>query len=358
MASAIRLAGSGHQVEIVDLDPNWRVYGAGITITGPTLRAYHRLGLLDEIKKQGAITKGSRIFQYDGTFLAELDEPIIEEGVPATGGIMRPILHRIMQSKVMDLKIPVKLGMTVDRLDQSGVGVNAGFNDATSRRYDLVVGADGIMSRVRDLAFPGAMAPVETGQACWRLSTKRPDGFDRNEFFLGHRNAAGINACGPDMMYLWMLTRHEPGMWIDETEAHARLRLELADFGGTMAWIRDNMSDEDWINYRPLAAVLQPEPWASGRVVLLGDAAHATTPHLASGAGMAVEDALVLGDELDVAGRSVEDALLAYSARRYPRCRHVVETSVAVGKLQLEGGSAERVGKLIGDGLHALAAEY
>lgn len=358
MSAAIRLAMSGHQPEIIDVDPEWRVYGAGITITGPTLRAYHRLGLLDQIKSQGAITKGSRIFRYDGTFLDELDEPAIEEGLPATGGIMRPVLHRIMQARITEMKVPVRLGLTVDAFEQSGEIVDVRFSDATAGSYDVVVGADGIMSKVRGLAFPHAKEPVETGQACWRLSTKRPQDFDRNEFFLGHRNAAGINACSPDMMYLWLLTKHDPGMWLEEAEAHDRLRQELADFGGTMAWVRDNMSDTDWINYRPLAAILQPEPWAVGRVVLLGDAAHATTPHLASGAGMAVEDGLVLGDELDVPDRPVEESLLAYSARRYPRCRHVVETSVAVGKLQLEGGSAEQVGRLIGEGLHALAEEY
>jgi 2-polyprenyl-6-methoxyphenol hydroxylase-like FAD-dependent oxidoreductase len=358
MSAAVRLVDSGHEVEIVEVDPEWRVYGAGITITGPTLRAYRRLGLLDDVKRQGAIMPGSRIFRYDGTFLAQLDEPAIEEGLPATGGIMRPVLHRIMQRRVNALAIPVRLGLTVDALTGDADGVDVRFSDGSEGRYDIVVGADGIASKVRALAFPNAVEPMDTGQACWRLSTTRPEGFDRNEFFLGHENAAGLNACGPDTIYLWMLTRHEPGAWLNEAEAHERLRRELAEFGGTMAWVRDNMTNHDWINYRPLAAMIQPEPWATGRIVLLGDAAHATTPHLASGAGMAVEDGLVLSEELDVADRPVAESLRAYSKRRYPRCRHVVETSVAVGKLQLEGGSAERIGQLIGDGLHALAAEY
>ncbi len=358
MSAGVRLVDSGHSVEIVDVDPEWRVYGAGITITGPTLRAYSRLGLLDEVKRLGAITKGSRIFRYDGTFIDQLDEPAIEEGLPATGGIMRPVLHRIMQQRVNALGIPVRLGLTVEALEQDGDGVDVRFSDGRRGRYDLVVGADGIASKVRSLTFPNAVEPVETGQACWRLSTKRPQGFDRNEFFLGHQNAAGLNACSPDMIYLWMLTRHEAGSWLNEAEAHDRLRHELADFGGTIAWVRDHMSNNDWINYRPLAAMIQPEPWTIGRIVLLGDAAHATTPHLASGAGMAVEDALVLGDEFDVPDRTLVAALTAYSKRRYPRCRHVVETSIAVGKLQLAGGSAEEIGKLIGEGLHVLASEY
>jgi len=80
MAAAIALSERGVKVDIVDLDPEWRVYGAGITITGPTLRAYRRLGLLDAIKAEGAITTKTRLFRYDGTHLHDLDEPVIEEG--------------------------------------------------------------------------------------------------------------------------------------------------------------------------------------------------------------------------------------------------------------------------------------
>ena len=358
MSAAIRLSETGHVVEIIDLDPEWRVYGAGITITGPTLRAYRRLGLLDEIKCEGAITNGVCFFRYDGSFLQELDEPVLEEGLPATGGIMRPILHRIMQRRVKALNVSVRLGLTVDRLVQDADGVDVGFSDGRAGRYDVVVAADGIASRVRALAFPDAVEPTETGQACWRISMRRPPNFDRGEFYLGHDQPAGITACGPDSIYMWMLTPHMPGQWLDEAHAHAELKRLIADFGGTVGWIRDHMTDEDWVNYRPLAAAIQPEPWARGRIVLLGDAAHATTPHLASGAGMAVEDGLVLGEELAVSDRPVPESLLAYSRRRYPRCAQVVENSLAIGRLQLDHRPPEEHGAVLGRALHALAEEF
>jgi 2-polyprenyl-6-methoxyphenol hydroxylase-like FAD-dependent oxidoreductase len=358
MSAAIRLADMGADVKLIDLDPEWRVYGAGITITGPTLRAYRRLGLLDEIKATGAITNGVRFFRYDGTFLQELDEPALEEGLPATGGIMRPELHRIMQRRVEQCGVTVRLGLTVDRLEQDPDGVDVRFTDGGTGRYDVLVAADGIASSIRALAFPGAVEPTETGQACWRISMKRPPGFDRGEFYLGHNQPAGITACGPNNIYMWMLTPHAPGQWMDEAHAHAELQRLIADFGGTVGWIRDHMTSHDWVNYRPLAAAIQPEPWARGRVVLLGDAAHATTPHLASGAGMAVEDGLVLGDELAVEGRTIEDSLLAYSRRRYPRCAHVVESSLAIGQLQLDGRPPEEHGAVLGRALHILAEEF
>lgn len=358
MSAAIRLRERGFGVELIDLDPDWRVYGAGMTITGPTLRAYRRLGLIDELKAEGSVTGGARVFRFDGTFLNDLDEPPIEDGLPATAGILRPVLHRIMQRRIQALEIPVRLGVTVDQLEQDESGVTATFSDGAGGRYDLVVGADSIASKVRALAFPWAKAPEPTGQGCWRITLPRPPGLSCNEFYLGHRNPAGISICGPDACYMWVLTADPDQGWVDEAEAHDRLREEIADFGGNVAWIRENMTRDDYVNYRPLAAILQPAPWVNGRIALLGDAAHATTPHLASGAGMAVESALVLVEELEHPGRSVETALRAYHDRRYPRCRHVVETSIAAGRLQLAGGSAEEVAKLIGAGVQKLAEEY
>lgn len=358
MAAAIRLAEHGHAVTLIDIDPEWRVYGAGITITGPTLRAYKRLGLIEQITQQGAITNGVRIFRHDGTLLHELDEPVLEEGLPATGGIMRPVLHHIMQERIHALGIPVRLGITVAALMNDSDGVDVTFSDGTQERFDLVVGADSVFSGVRALAFPHMAAAVPTGQGCWRISMRRPPGFDRGEFYLGHSYPCGITACGADSIYLWMLTPHvRRERHFNDTELFDTLHANLKDFGGTVGWVRENMTRADWINYRPLAAAIQPRPWHTGRIVLLGDAVHATTPHLASGAGMAVESALVLADEL-ARTSDVGRALMAYEARRFERCRDVVETSVATGRLQLAGGAAEEVSAMIGGALHRLADEY
>ena len=338
MAAAISLAERGVAVELIDLDPEWRVYGAGITITGPTLRAYRQLGLLDQIKTAGAITNHTSLFRYDGSLIAVLEEPVIEEGLPATGGIMRPVLHRIMQTRVQELAIPVRLGTTVTALENNGSGVDVTFSDGSQGQYDLVVGADSVASGVRELAFPHMGPPAPTGQGCWRRSIRKPPGLDGGEFFLGHDNPCGITACGPDTVYMWMLTPHaQREAFMDDEQLFLTLRDLLKDFGGNAGWIRDTMSRGDWINYRPLVASLQPGPWFSGRIVLLGDAVHATTPHLASGAGMAVESGIVLAEEL-VRTATVEAGLLAYEERRSARCRDVIESSIAIGRLQLEHG--------------------
>ncbi len=207
---------------------------------------------------------------------------------------MRPVLHRIMQSRVRAIPVAVRLRLTVTSLENLGTGVDVGLSDGTTGRYDLVIGADSVYSAVRDIAFPDMGPAMSTGQGCWRISIRKPPGLEMGEFFLGHANPCGITACGPDNVYMWMLTSHERRKeYFSDEELYTNLKALLADFGGNASWICDNMSREDWINYRPLTTALQPRPWFNGRIVLLGDAVHATTPHLASGAGMAVESAIV-----------------------------------------------------------------
>jgi 2-polyprenyl-6-methoxyphenol hydroxylase-like FAD-dependent oxidoreductase len=359
MAAAISLAKRGVSVELIDIDPEWRVYGAGITITGPTLRAYRHLDMVDDIAQKGAITNGSRIFRFDGLHLQDLDEPLIEADLPATGGILRPVLHQLMRDQVEALPIKTRLGLTVTALENREGGVAACFSDGSTSDYDLVIGADSIQSVVRKLAFPYMQEPERTGQGCWRISMQRPPEFERGEFYFGHhRNIAGITRCGAESVYLWMLTPHEHReTHFDDEELFTTMKANLADFGGNAGWIRDNMQRSDWINYRPLEAKIQPRPWSQGRIVLVGDSVHATTPHLASGAGMAVESAIVLAQELETA-MSVEAGLAAYEERRFERCRDIVESSIAIGNAQLGGAGPDVVGGLIGAALHRFAAPF
>ena len=104
-----------------------------------------------------------------------------------------------------------------------------------------------------------------------------------------------------------------------------------------------------------------PAPWHRGRVVLIGDTAHATTPHLAMGAGLAVEDGVVLADELDRAGddgsgRTLEHALSSFAQRRVERARGVVESSLRLGEIEQRGGSRQEHSALMRSALGAVTA--
>jgi len=108
------------------------------------------------------------------------------------------------------------------------------------------------------------------------------------------------------------------------------------------------------INYRPLEAVLLPDPWFRGRVILIGDAVHATTPHLASGAGMAIEDGLVLAEEL-ARDSDIDAALPRFMRRRYERGKLVVENSLRLGEIEMSHGSPTEHSRLMLAAAAALA---
>jgi 2-polyprenyl-6-methoxyphenol hydroxylase-like FAD-dependent oxidoreductase len=355
MAAAIALGKRGVAIDLVEIDPDWKVYGAGITITGPTLRAFRDLGVLDAIAEHGFFTSGQKLFFYDGTPMAEREQHPVAPGLPSAGGILRPRLHKILSDEVRRLGANVRLGLTVERISNERDGARVLFSDGTRAVYDLVIGADGIYSRVRELLFADAVQPLYTGQMSWRVVAPRPADMDKGEFFFGHRNIGGIIPCSQNEVYAFILHPEPNPRRIPEQEYATVLRELVRDFGGHMGRIRDGVNEQSSIVQRPFEYALQPKPWHAGHTVLIGDAVHATTPHLASGAGIAVEDAIVLDEELARPGRSIESALAAFTDRRFERCRFVVESSVEIGRRQLELAPADEIGMRMGKGLAVLA---
>jgi 2-polyprenyl-6-methoxyphenol hydroxylase-like FAD-dependent oxidoreductase len=233
MAAAIALAERGVAVDLIDLDPQWRVYGAGITITGPTLRAYRRIGLLDQIKAQGAITSKTRLFRFDG-HPSQGSRRAGNRGRPARNRrdhAADPAPHHAAQS--YRTGHPGPAGPDRVRAGEPRRWGRRAFSNGTEGRYDLVVGADSVASGVRSIAFPHMGPAQPTGQGCWRISIAKPPGLNASEFFLGHANPAGITPCAPDKIYLWMLTPHvEREQHMDEEELFVTLKALLRDFGG------------------------------------------------------------------------------------------------------------------------------
>lgn len=337
LALGTALRRSGHEVHLVELNPAWNVYGVGIILQANALRALQQLGLSEACVAAGFPYAVSLHHEEDGRPRAQRHKPSLsDEGLPPSCGILRPALHELLRDAALAAGVQVRLGLTVSRIEQDGSAAAVDFSDGSSGRYALVVGADGIRSKVRQLWFPEAPGPAFTGQGCWRFTLPRRDEVGCAHMYHGREaRLAGLVPVAQDKMYLLLLSEEPGNPRFAEAELPASLGERLRHFGGLIAAVAREVPGPQDIVYRPLETLLVPAPWHRGRVVLAGDAAHATTPHMAQGASMALEDAVVLAACL-AADPTVEQALQQYAARRFDRCRRVVEASVQVGRWQMQ----------------------
>ncbi len=356
MAAAIQLRRQGAEVDLVEIDPGWRSYGAGISLGGATLRAFRTLGILDAFLAQGSAADGVQLCLPHGPRVAELPTPrIAGPDVPGGGAIMRPVLARILADATRASGANVRLGCTFTAIEQDAEGVEVAFTDGSRQRYDLVIGADGLYSQVREAVFPQAPKPRYSGQAVWRAVLPRPPEIDTCVMWMGPRVKPGVNPVSKAEMYLFVTEPRPSNDHVDPATFADHLRGLLADFSApALQAIRAQIGPDSQIVYRPLEGLLMPRPWYSGRVVLIGDTVHATTPHLASGACIGIEDALVLAEELARAD-AVAPALAAFEQRRWERCRMVVQNSARLGEIEVAGGDKEEHGRIMRESLMALA---
>lgn len=356
MAAAIELCKQGNDVDLVEIDPGWRSYGAGISLGGATMRVMRKLGILDAFLEQGAASDGVDICLPTGQKVTSLPTPrIAGPDVPGNGAIMRPALARILADATRAAGANVRLGCTFTLIEQNADSVDVGFSDGTRKRYDLVIGADGLYSKVREYLFPDAPKPQYTGQGVWRAVLPTPDEVKGTIMWVGPKVKTGVNPVSKDEMYLFVTEDRADNVVIDPAEFLPRLKALLECFPAPlMRQVREQLSDQAQIIYRPLESLLLDTPWHKGRVVLIGDTVHATTPHMASGACIGMEDAVVLAEELQ-GGGGIAAALERYQARRFERCRMVVHNSGRLGEIEITGGDKEEHAAIMRTTLMALA---
>lgn len=334
LTAAMSLIRKDIAVDLVEIKPDWAVQGMGFALLGPALRSMKVIGLLDTVVAAGFGSTDTAAGNANCEFIKTIPIPrLAGPEYPATVGISRPLFHQLVRDAAVASGADIRLGLTYTKITQDAMGVDVTFSDGSSGRYDLVVAADGVHSKIRTSLFDPNLVATKTGQSVWRATVPRPSGVDTLMLFHGPRNTAGINPLSEEEMYIF-LVQNTPDVIRDTSKWPALLREQLSDYGGLVAQAREQIVDPDKIIWRALETVFCPSPWYRGRVVLLGDAAHATTPHLASGAGMAIEDAIVLADELDRKS-SVSDALDGYMNRRYERALMVFENSIKLGKWEM-----------------------
>lgn len=310
VARALRL--SGFRPEIVEKLPASVVAGAGIYLPGNAARAFRDLGLDGPIRPLGQVIGRQRFLDSAGRQLCEVDLTRLWSDVGECRALPRSELHQVLLTGAGG---EVRHTTEVTALELSAETVTVTFGDGGRADYDLVIGADGRRSTIRALAALGGPARP-AGQVVYRsVVTDGPRITDWTSL-LGQRAGFIVMPMGAGRLYCYA----DEAATAPPADPLARLRELFGGYGGPVP--------EVLAAVRTVQVAVTDEVelgrWSRGRVVLVGDAAHATSPTLSQGAAMAVEDAVVLAGELRRVG-CVPEALTAYESRRRPRTKWVLD---------------------------------
>lgn len=319
LARALRLRSI--DADLVERSIDWPIAGAGVYIPGNGTRALDALGLGAAARARATVVERRRLLDDHGHLLIDYDEAGFWRGVAPPIALHRRDLHDILLEGAAGT--PIRLGTTVTSVVDDDGSVRVAFSDGRDGAYDLVVGADGIHSELRTMVF-GGPAPRLVGQAGWRFVIE------------GHPEIRGWNAwLGPDRGFLLLgigggrlygFVDVRSTTLEDPTGGDpSRLSPLFADFVDPVPAMLDEALRAAELWFAPVEEV-SPPTWSKGRVVLIGDAAHASSPNMAEGASMAMEDALVLAETLAASG-DVDTALASFRARRSKRVEHVQHTT-------------------------------
>lgn len=348
LALSIGLRKAGIDVEVVEIRQQWAIYHVGIIAQSNLVRAMVALGIADDCVAAGFSYSGVRFCDSSGRVLSETPgAKLAGPGYPAYLGLTRPALHRVLFAASEKAGAVVRLGVTVAKLAQSETKAAVKFTDGNSGEYDLVVGADGVHSQIRTMVFGDHLNPRFTGEGVWRYNVSRPPDVDYGSIYDSPEGPkAGLIPLTRDTAYIFRIGPEPGNPRFPKEQLAAILRERLKPFGGAIGQLSHEITDPELVVYRPLESIFVPSPWHRGRVVLIGDAAHAITPHLGQGAAQAVEDAVVLAEELQK-NADLKASLECFERRRYERCKLILETSLKIGEQEMHPDPRQNLGPLM-----------
>lgn len=320
--------------DIIEKKADWEILGAGMYVQNNALRRFAEIGVADAIIAAGwkSHTGASIIADADGNELARtVVPPCPGSDFPGYVPISRPVLHSILHDAILRNGINVRMGTTVSAIEQPGEEVAVTFSDGSKGNYSLVVGADGINSATRAELFPG-IEPEYSGFSNWRAILPMIKPRDAVTWQMGSERSFGIIPISDDQLYVAGVTKEPGNPWFDHGELLPLMRKRFSDFNGPAHEMLELIGRSDDIVYTPINEVVLPRPWSKGRIVLVGDAAHASTPFWAQGASMAVEDVILLARLLEANdGDPIPAMLRQWEERRYERCVFVQDGSKQTG---------------------------
>jgi 2-polyprenyl-6-methoxyphenol hydroxylase-like FAD-dependent oxidoreductase len=333
LATALALHQLGHAVQVYEAAPELREIGAGVVLGANAMRALAHLGVHDAVHAQGFAVTSIGLLDQQGRVLNNVDTRPFTDRL----GYDNLAIHRAGLQRVLLEHLPpgvLHLGKALERFEQQGTQVTVFFTDGSTATAEALIGADGIRSRVRRQLLP-RVEPRFAGYTCWRgvidgSSLHLPPG--RSTESWGTDGRFGLVPLGNGQVYWFAcLNSAEPQDPQLRSLNLTDLQRRFADFHSPIPELLALTSDEqviwgDIIDLKPL------RQFAFGRVLLLGDAAHATTPNMGQGAGQAVEDAAMLARCLREQPE-VEAAFRLFDQRRRPRTTRIVNQSWQLGQV-------------------------
>ena len=346
LTTAIALGRAGFEVRVLERATELREVGAGLLLAANAQKALAKLDLAEAVARLGTPASAGDIRSWRGEVLASIPAAELEEKLgAASAAVHRADLQALLLRELGEK--PLRLGSEVEGFEQGEDGVTIFLAGGSEERADLLVGADGLRSKIRAELF-GSEEPRYAGYTAWRAVTipereLLPWGTGFETWGRGQR--FGCAHIGHGRVY-WFATKNAPKGEKDGPPGGcggARATL-LAHFGDCHHPVpeliettaEDAIRRDDIYDREPL-----PGRWGEGRVTLLGDAAHPMTPNLGQGACQAIEDAVVLARYLRELGEaergSIPAALRRYEALRSPRTASIVRRSRRIGQVgQLE----------------------
>ncbi len=334
LTTAIALQQRGIAYEIYDAAQGNQPVGAGIMLGANAMRVYDRLGIAEELRKKAVLADNIYIRNCRGEILQEINNGEVEKKYgTGTYGLHRATLQGVLLDHCEQ---PVQYNKRCASISEDSKGITVHFSDGGKAAGTLVIGADGIRSVVREQHVVKAHYRY-SGQTCWRaiIPVDLPVAEASEASETWSKKGDGLRAMyaqvGPQQVYFWATKAMPAGTMMSAEKALQYLREELADYPGYMQTILQQLRPE-YLIQNDLSDLTPLNVWHRGRAVLLGDAAHATTPNVGQGAGQAIEDAWVLAQCL-AANENYKQAFETYQQRRMERAKKIVKLSWQIAKL-------------------------
>ncbi|WP_020601615.1 FAD-dependent monooxygenase [Spirosoma spitsbergense] len=330
LTTAIALQRIGIRATLFEAAPDVKPVGAGLALAANAIQAFQRLGMADRVIASGRQLDAFSILDEWGKAITRSDSRAISQRYGVNNfAIHRAELHRVLLESI-DSDI-VQTGKRAVRIVQEPDSVTIFFDDETSYQTPYLLVADGIHSLIRQQLVPKSV-PRYAGYTCWRAVVRQPGSIlhEATETW-GSRGRVGIVPLANEQVYWFACVnapaQHKPMRQLTPYDLADRFKHYHAPIPELLAQTPgENLLWNDIIDLKPLSR------YAFGRVLLLGDAAHATTPNMGQGACQAIEDAVVLADEL-ARGQLVEEAFAGFERRRLARTHYITTTSRRIGQV-------------------------